>query len=374
MTHSRARQAAEALRAAHDNRMLHARQWADQGRPVVGCIGADAPVELITAAGALPVRLAGTPGRDTRPAGTYLAGAVDPQAVNVLMTFLPPGGPDVDLVVITHDCDASVQLFYTLRELRRIGATTLPPVCFVDLLHLPGDATLRYNVRRLRRLADQLAAWRGHPLDATELEQAVTAHNAARAARSALRRHRASALPGAEALRWYTAGTVMPPDVYARTVTEALESPAAPPAGRRLFLSGSTHDTADVYDALEADGWFIVGDDHDGGDAGDQPPVTEPTLEGLAAHYTRAVLPAAARTPEERAATVGEGVRRTGAEAFLSYCRRYDDAHLWDFAAQRAAVSVPSALVRDQPYGAIDLDALGTPSHPSGSWNAQVTS
>ncbi|MEW2343080.1 2-hydroxyacyl-CoA dehydratase family protein [Streptomyces griseoaurantiacus] len=353
--------AAAALRAAHDDPLLHARDWAARGRPVVGYVGADTPVELITAAGALPVRLTGRPGRDTRRARAYLDGAVDPHTVNLLAGLLAPEGPALDLLVLTHDCDASVQLFHTLRELRRIRAEELPPFHFADLLHLPGEATRRYNLRGLRRLADQLGAWRGGTLTPAELEEAVAAHNTARAARRELRGRRAAELSGADALRWYTAGTVMPPGLYARTLTEALSAPGTPPPGRPLFLSGSAHDTAAVYDTLEAGGWRVVGDDHDSGDSADQPPVAEPTLEGLAEHYTREVRPATARTARERAGAAAAGVKAGRAEAFLCYCRRHDDAHRWDFPAQRAAAPVPSALLHDQPYGEIDttgLDAL----------------
>ncbi len=357
-----AHRAAAALRAAHADRGLHARRHAARGLPVVGYVGCDTPVELITAAGALPVRLAGRAGRDTSPARTYLDGAVDPQVVNVLAAILTPEDRDPvpDLIVVTHDCDASLQLFHTLRELRRIGAGTFPPVHFVDLLHLPGEPTRRYNLGRLRRFADQLAAWRGRAVDAAELAGAVADHDAARAARAGLRR-RAGTLPGAERLRRYAAGTAMPAREYADALTAALAADAAAdaagPAGRRLFVSGSGHDTTDVYDALEADGWLVVGEDHDWGDGGDQPPVGEPTLEALADHYTRAVLPPAVRPPLAAAPAVPDAVA-AGARYLLTYCRRYDDAHRWGHPARAAAAAVPAALLRDQPYAGIDLTGL----------------
>lgn len=355
-----AHRAAAALRGAHDDRGLHARERSAQGRPVVGYVGCDTPVELITAAGALPVRLAGRAGRDTALARTYLDGAVDPQVVNVLAGILTPRDHDPvpDLVVITHDCDGSLQLFYTLRELRRIGAEALPPVHFVDLLHLPGEASWRYNLGRIRRFCDQLAAWRGRAVTAAELAEAVVDHDAARAARTELRRHRADALSGGEALRWYAAGTAMPARNYADTLSAALTGDTARPAGRPLFVSGSAHDTADVYDALESDGWLVVGEDHDWGEGGDQPPVGEPTLEALTDHYTRAVLPTTARPPDRSAAAARDGIDGSGAEFVLTYCRQYDDAHRWGHPARAAAARVPAALLRDQPYRGVDLSDL----------------
>ncbi|NUP52858.1 MAG: 2-hydroxyacyl-CoA dehydratase [Catenulispora sp.] len=357
------RQAAAELRAAHDDRGLHARRRAAQGRPVVGYFGCDTPVELITAAGALPVRLAGRAGRDTSSARTYLDGAVDPQAVNILAAILTPQDHDpvLDMIVITHDCDASLQLFYTLRELRRIGAETFPPVHFVDLLHLPGEPTRRHNLGRIRRFADQLAAWRGRAIDAAELAEAVADHDAARAARTELRRRRADALSGSEALRWYAAATAMPARQYADTLTAALAGAAGDrPAGRPLFVSGSTHDTAEVYDVLEDDGWLVVGEDHDWGDGGDQPLVGVPTLEALTDHYTRAVLPTIARPPHRMARDFSEAVRGSGAQYVLTYCRQYDDAHRWGHPARAAAAGVPAALLREQPYSDIDLPQLSS--------------
>jgi hypothetical protein len=109
---------------------------------------------------------------------------------------------------------------------------------------------------------------------------------------------------------------------------------------------------------LENGGWLVVGDDHDWGDGGDQPPVTEPTLEGITDHYTRAVLPTATRSPRRAAATAADGIRDSGAEYLLGYCRRYDDAHRWDHPTQAAAAGVPAALLRDQPYAGIDLGEL----------------
>jgi hypothetical protein len=355
-----AHRAAGALRAAHEDRGLHARRRSALGRPVVGYVGCDTPVELITAAGALPVRLAGHAGRDTTLARTYLDGAVDPQVVNVLAAILTPGDhdPAPDLVVITHDCDASLQLFHTLRELRRIGAETFPPVHFVDLLHLPGEPTLRYNLGRIRRFADQLAAWRGRAIDAAELAEAVADHDAARTARAELRRRRADFLSGSEALRWYAAGTAMPAREYAGVLTAALAGDSDRRAGRPLFVAGSSHDTTDVYDALEGDGWLVVGEDHDWGDGGDQPPVGEPTLEALTGHYTRAVLPTTARTPHRMASGLRDAVGSSGARYVLTYCRQYDDAHRWGHPAQAAAAGVPAALLRDQPYAGIDLPDL----------------
>lgn len=357
MTSLDAHQAAAALRAACDDRGLHARQQSAQGRPVVGYVGCDTPVELITAAGALPVRLAGRVGRDTTLARTYLDGAVDPQVVNVLAAILTPQDDDPvpDLVVITHDCDSSLQLFHTLRELRRIGAGAFPPVHFVDLLHLPGEPTRHYNLGRIRRFADQLAAWRGHAVSEAELAEAVADHNAARTARRELRHRRAGALSGAEALRWYAAGTAMPAREYADTLTAALTGDPTRPAGRALFVSGSSHDTTDVYDALENDGWLVVGEDHDWGDGGDQPLIAEPTLTALTDHYTGAVLPTSARPSRRIASAARDAVGGSGAQYVLTYCRRYDDSHRWGHPALAAAVGVPAALLREQPYAGIDL-------------------
>ncbi|EXG82703.1 2-hydroxyacyl-CoA dehydratase family protein [Cryptosporangium arvum] len=343
----------DTLDTAYTDRFARARAWRADGGTVVGYVGADTPVELVTAAGALPVRLSGRPGRPLGHAREYLGAGVDPATLSILAGLLDEAHP-LDLLLVSHDSEASLQLFYALRELRRLGLEPqLPPTWLVDVLHLPHRSTATYNLVRLRELRSRLERFAGATIDADALAAAVATHEEIRSARRVLATLRAPgrrALTGVEALTLVGAGSTLPAGEYLPLLRAALAELAgrAPRPGVPLLLTGSAHDEPGVYRSLEDDGWLIVGEDHSWGDGAGEPPLTPPTLEGLAEWYQ-------GRTVSEAAPAA---VARTGAEGVLSYARTHDDAPLWDFRALAAAVPVPAALVAGQEYGTVDLAAV----------------
>jgi len=121
------------------------------GLPVIRTLGVDAPVELIVAAGAVPVRVAGDPSQDTPNADRIMGEAsVGPRGRRLLEQLL---GID-DPVVITQADAAQPQLFAALRELGRLGETVPEHVHFLDLLHLPRASSRKYNEKRIARFIE----------------------------------------------------------------------------------------------------------------------------------------------------------------------------------------------------------------------------
>ncbi|AQZ61236.1 benzoyl-CoA reductase [[Actinomadura] parvosata subsp. kistnae] len=331
------------------------------------------PVELLTAAGARAFRLTGDPDAGSGTGDRYLGLGVDPAARSVLTRLLAGSYGHLDRVVVSHDCEASLRLFYALRELRRVEpGTALPEAYLVDLLHLPHRTTARYNRRRIGEFAARLEAWTGRPLD---LPRAVAAHDERRrllAAAAELRRAVPARLTGRQFLAVLNAP--LPVDEHVallrRLLDEADRLQEHP--GRRVFLSGSDHDTPHVYEAVESEGYVIVGEDHSFGDLS----VTDPIgtggpgasglgtgslgagLDVLAEHYHRSGPTAHRATAGERAAHAAAAVKRCRAELFVAYSRAGDEAPAWDFPAQRAALDVPAVLLERQEYGRADLTAL----------------
>lgn len=128
--------------------------------------------------------------------------------------------------------------------------------------------------------------------------------------------------------------------------------------GRRVFLSGSDHDTPHVYEAVESEGYVIVGEDHSFGGPQPDRPVGAGGLDALAEHYHHSGPTAHRATAGERAAHAARAVRQCRAEVFVAYSRIADEAPAWDFPAQRAALDVPAVLLERQEYGRADLTAL----------------
>ncbi|ANY08894.1 2-hydroxyacyl-CoA dehydratase family protein [Pseudonocardia sp. HH130630-07] len=324
--------------------------------PVAGYVGADVPVELLTAAGYTPVRLAGSPSEDASPGRAYLGGGLDPVACSILTRLLAGTYGPLDVLVVSRDCEASLRLFYVLRELHRVTDVALPPVHLVDVLHLPHRTTTRYVLAKVR----EFRSWLGGVDDAA-LADAVVAHDRLRARVreiGALRAQRR--LTGTEMLDVVRTACTRPVaevlPLLDTLLTELAERPARP--GHPIHLTGSSHDDPAVYAALEDAGLLVVGEDHDRGDLwalGDVGLPDPGRLELALAERYQSAGPAAPRASiRDRAAHTAAAVRDRGAEGLLSYVRRFDDGPPWDFPAQRAAAGVPAVLVDRQDYGGVD--------------------
>ncbi|HLU56334.1 MAG TPA: 2-hydroxyacyl-CoA dehydratase family protein [Pseudonocardia sp.] len=361
--------ALDELTALAADRTAAAREWAAAGRPVAGYVGADVPVEVLTAAGFLPVRLTGDPDAPSDPGDRYLGRGLDPVARSVLTRLLDGAYGRLDALVVSHDCEASLRLFYAVRELHRTDpGIGLPPAHLVDVLHLPHRTTTRYVLAKIRQLRAQVERWSGAAVTDDALATAVATHDRVRALLervAALRRSRPARLTGTQALAVVAATTALPPDRAAELLEALLAEADALPehGGTRVFLTGSSHDHPAVYAALEGAGLLVVGEDHDWGDLLHHrrvdPPADPALLElALAERYQHNGPAAAAASIRQRAAHTAAAAAACGAEALVSYVRVHDDAPRWDFPAQRATTGLPAVLVDHQPYGRVDLDAL----------------
>lgn len=325
---------------------------------VIGCVGQDVPVELVTAAGALPVRLAGRPGMDVTEGETYLGRGVDPSAPSVLTRLLTGEYGRLDRLLVSRDCEASLRLFYAVRELRRLEpGLGLPETYLVDVLHLPHWTTTRYVESRFAELVAVLERWTGTRLTGPRIASAIMAHDARRdlwRAVSALRRD--LRLTGVQALAAF--GAVLPVAEHNRLLRGLLRSDLDVHTGRRIFVTGSSHDNPEVYRSLEEAGCVVVGEDHDWGDLLAARLVGEPTLAALVERYQYNGPTAARGSIADRAAHTARAAVGCAAELVVSYVRRNDDAPPWDFPAQKEALErhgIPAVMFEHQEYGSIDL-------------------
>jgi benzoyl-CoA reductase/2-hydroxyglutaryl-CoA dehydratase subunit BcrC/BadD/HgdB len=360
--------ALRAARAVHADPHAVARAAQARGERICGVIGSDVPEELIRAAGLLPIRLRGDSARarvDDNRYG-YLA---EPVTRSLLEQLVDDTYNYLDFLVIDRSLEAHAPLFHDLRQVRlSMPEVRLPQLHFFDLLHLPHLTTARYNRERVRELADKVGEWSGGQLDDTAIASEIELANSHRALLTELGRLRASTPPclgGADALALIGCAMLMPRDEHASLVVRARAevARARPLDGRRVFLTGSNHETTRLYDVLERQGCVVIGEDHDWGDRSYADQV-DGSVGWLDALTDRAMFgaPAAAKYGlGERVRYIRSRVHETGAEMVLSLNRVGDDAARWEFPDLQTALAedgVRCAHIDHLPYDPTDAAEL----------------
>ena len=329
-------------------------------------VGRDVPREVVLAAGLVPVRLPGAPGRTG--AGDHLFGAgIDDVARTQLTRVLDGDLASCAGLAIGSDCEGSVRLFLHLWEVQRVEPhADVPPLAFVDCGHLPQPTTRAYNRVRFDEFVDQVARWAGRPIHDDDLAAAVATANGTRRLIRAIGELRTAAggprLSGADALACIGAAFCLSPADFAVLVgallDEAADAPALP--GVPVFLTGSSHDHAQAYELIESCGAVIVGEDHDWGGLAGQSDVDEygPVREALVDAYWAGAPAASGYGIAERAEQTARLAARAGARLVIAWLREHDPAPAWDLCGQREALAeagIPLLELPARPYrGAAD--------------------
>jgi 2-hydroxyglutaryl-CoA dehydratase, D-component len=334
-----------------DNITMQGLRIRDQFEASIGIVGSDVPYELVRAAGLRPIRLKGNPNRPTARADRLLGRRVDPQIRSIAEWLLERDHDGMRGLLISHDNHSHLRLFGMLRAVRALDPSALPPLHFCDLLHSSQAACVTYTRARLLELRDLLSQWSGNAISESSLRSQIAAANAQRAtlrSLAALRRQTPPTLTGSQTLALLNAAWR----------DEGLNLPIARPDHRstyRVFLTGSSHDNACAYEAIEAGGCVIVGEDHDWGDAGIDLDLDE-QQDPFAAFSSRLALapPASAKSSiTARAAYVVCAALNAGADAVIAFIREGDAGPRWDIPDQRRALEaggLPLLLIDDQPY------------------------
>jgi hypothetical protein len=338
-----------------------AERRARSGTPVVGIVGRDVPAVLVSAAGAEPFRVCA--GAVSDEASTIMGRAVDRAAAAVLTAVLAGSLDFLRGILISHDSEGSVRLFYTLQELHRRGRVSTP-VRMVDQVHVDRPSTVRFNQTQLSQLCETLADWTGREITHETFATAVAEHAAVRTALGIMRESRrlcatkgTGGTTGLAALHCYTVAACVPPADAARIIAAAYNPPATAQTGAPafpVFLTGSSPIGDSLYRLIESAGAVIVGEDHDWGDPilSDRlpehaPAVRDDLLLELALSRLHGAPAAATSSMAARAKATRAGIDASGARALLSVVRAHDEAPLWDWRHQSAMAGVPAVQLRD---------------------------
>ncbi|MGK3708969.1 2-hydroxyacyl-CoA dehydratase [Arthrobacter sp. IK3] len=311
--------------------------------PQIGIIGADAPRQIILAAGATPVRLFGAWSGDVSREAAELLGAADAVAARVLDDVLSGMHDGLAGLVVCNDSAANLRVYYVLRLLAERGRIPYP----VQLLDTPRGGGPHVNLfvaRQYERLAGFVSACTGQVLDADTLAAAAGRENSLGEALERVRERRvAGTLSGSAALRCYAGAAQLAPE-QALAAIEAIQQNDAPEPVLRVFMTGSSHPDTTVYEALEQSGIGMVGEDHDAGDAawiGQTVDAASPgeAFRALAELHAQRPPSASRSLASERTEHLLAEVRRTGAAGVVALVRDLDDGPVWDLPSQREALA-----------------------------------
>ncbi|HTX08648.1 MAG TPA: 2-hydroxyacyl-CoA dehydratase family protein [Solirubrobacteraceae bacterium] len=327
----------------------------------VGVVGAAVPSELVLAAGCEPLRMSGR-ARATPLVDAYGFEELDPSTAAVMEQLLEPGH-GLDFVLIGSDTHAQTVLFRDLRELQRVEPqASVPPFALVDLLHLPHRTTSRYNRGQLVRICERLGSWAGAEVTGPRLRSAVTRVNSTRrlfGELARLRRSLPARVTGADAVRLIGEALVCTPERAQRRLQELLVGEASLPRldGKRVYLTGSAHEDDSAYEAIEARGYVVVGEDHPRGElafAGAVADTRDP-VDGLVEHYQYAPLPTRLSS-RRRGVLVVQAAQAAHADLVVCFTDAHDPATPWDLPAIRQALKADGLPLLE--IGPDDLGAL----------------
>ncbi len=330
-------------------------EWRANGGQVVGVLGHDLPVEIVTAAGLLPIRL--SPLRLDRAGGEHadavppdLAAQLTASTILVLGALLSGVLDWVDAIAIGRDSEAHTNLFYAMRELTRMGeGQGFPPFAFCDLLRMPSRHAARYNRIRVREFADVVAGWGPQRIDAQSLSAAIEERTGVGQHLRDLNSCRTgipATVSGSQMLMAAAAAQILPASSASELLAKASGEAIAPRTERlRVFVTGSGQDDVWTYDVLERADATVVGEDHEWSDDGRETVlVTTDPWDGLVDHYHLGRHGSARSGLKERTLTTAYGAHVTEADGVLQIVFEHDESPPWESPELRAVLGTDIAM------------------------------
>ncbi len=314
--------------------LRHAREHAQKGARVIGVVGAEAPVELVIAAGAMPVAVPAFAGDRTADADRHLEPAFSPRVRSVTEQWLQGRLDFIEAVIFTRADDSEQRCYYYLCELQRRGQARGPIPLIFDIAKIPRAASLKHSEAATRALAQALSS------DPARLDAAIGVRDRRRSLFGRLERLRRSDRPppGSDCERLLRLADTLPAERFDTTLAAWLEEQFPERHGPRLLLAGTTPPDGRLHEAVEEAGGCIVGEiDNEGIDRlGPMIGAASEPLGDLALHYH-----ARSYGPRGFGDRTSRLVRRAGeyaVDGVVSWLIEEDEASAWHVPATVAAL------------------------------------
>ncbi len=256
--------ALETFAAACADPYAAARDAAESGRGVAGYQSHYAPVELLHAAGYLPVRMLGQGVGTMQSADSHMQPFTCSFARGILETGLCGGFDFMDIALFAHTCDT----MQNMSEVWKWNVKSVPVLMFALPTRLDGEAAAKYYQSEVERVKHALEQERGTISDEA-LRSSMEIYAEQRLLMRRLYASRAAnpyAVSGVDMMRVVLASFLMPVKGHLESLRDLLgdfDDGADKPSedGPRVILAGNELPNADYVAAIEAAGCTVVDDD-----------------------------------------------------------------------------------------------------------------
>ena len=249
------------VKATEDLNNPYIQESQSAGKKVIGFFCSYMPMELIEAAGIVPYRLKGKPGKDIGAGTTYLSTRLCTFSRNALSLALENDYSFLDGFIGSNTCD----------QIRRTSQNWIikKPTQFNHFLHIPRvykEENISYFRDQLFILKEELETWIGRKITDEDLLKASTKYNKARdilRKLSGLRKNDNPALSGSEMLTVSVSYHQMPVDDFipaAEHLLKELSSSKGTSGKTRVLLCGGMIDEPPYLAFMEEQGFDVVAD------------------------------------------------------------------------------------------------------------------
>jgi bzd-type benzoyl-CoA reductase N subunit len=268
-----------------------AKELKQNGRKVIGYLSALGPVEILTAAGVVPLRLKGDVSEAITKGDAFMETIICPFVRNVFDGALRGRYAFIDGMVLPHQCDSIDRTndvwSYNLK---------LPYWHYLNVPHLTDEPSMEFMKEILRLFTGTLEKFTGAKIADETLARAVKAHNENRQTMRELYELMKSSPPlvsGHEMMTVLVAAMGLPVEestALIKAVTNEVKQRSVPADGKkRIMLVGDQIDDVAIVDAIESAGAWLVTDDLSIGGKiywSDVEATTDP-MEGIAERYLK---------------------------------------------------------------------------------------
>ena len=286
--------ALKSLEAYYEDYGSRLRVLKKEGKKVMGYVSAVAPLEIISAAGYVPVRIKGSSRESVTKAYAMMETLVCPYLLSAFDENLKGKYDYLDGIVIPHTCD-SVSRTYEIWK----HNVPLPYYHFLNVPHLDDAPSLQFFKEILRTFIKSLEQAAGVTISRGSLKDAVSSYNAQRRAMRDLYSFLKPDKPlisGVEMMKLMTAVKALPVDESTALVRKVIEEikerkTDARQKPLRIMVIGDQIDNTDLVEIVENFGAQVVMDDISIGSKlyfADVEETPDP-IDGLAEYYLRKI-------------------------------------------------------------------------------------